>query len=189
MIIINSATVLSSSNWANRPERSGALLTGGGDILQRPIDHPVYYNHSQVALFHWRSPLLKDPESHAEKAVNLIKENIIPVASPKQDTTDSIEKQKQSSADVKVDKKPLIENTSVADAKLESSSVATDEQKKQVDVVRPTLWQRIVKELKHYYDGFKLLGFETKIAFGLLKKVLNGHTLTRRERKQVICRF
>jgi LETM1 and EF-hand domain-containing protein 1 len=51
-------------------------------------------------------------------------------------------------------------------------------------VARPTLWQRIVKELKHYYDGFKLLGFETKIAFGLLKKVLAGHTLTRRERKQ-----
>lgn len=50
---------------------------------------------------------------------------------------------------------------------------------------RKTLWQRIVHELKHYYNGFKLLFIETKIAFRLFRQVLNGHTLTRRERKQV----
>ncbi len=50
---------------------------------------------------------------------------------------------------------------------------------------RKTLWQRIVHEIKHYYNGFKLLFIETKIAFRLLRQVLNGHTLTRRERKQV----
>jgi LETM1 and EF-hand domain-containing protein 1 len=42
-----------------------------------------------------------------------------------------------------------------------------------------------VHELKHYYNGFKLLFIETKIAFRLLRQVLNGHTLTRRERRQV----
>ena len=52
-------------------------------------------------------------------------------------------------------------------------------------VPRPTLWQRIVAECKHYYHGFKLLYFETKVAARLLRQVLNGHTLTRRERKQV----
>jgi hypothetical protein len=51
---------------------------------------------------------------------------------------------------------------------------------------RKSLWQRIVHELKHYYNGFKLLFIETKIAFRLLRQVLNGGTLTRRERKQVI---
>ena len=50
---------------------------------------------------------------------------------------------------------------------------------------RKSLWQRIVHELKHYYNGFKLLFIETKIAFRLFRQVLNGHTLTRRERKQV----
>ena len=50
---------------------------------------------------------------------------------------------------------------------------------------RPTLWQRIVAECKHYYHGFKLLYFETKITVRLLRQVLRGHTLTRRERKQV----
>lgn len=52
-------------------------------------------------------------------------------------------------------------------------------------VQRLTLWQRIVKEIKHYSDGFKLLYFETKIAYGLLKKVIRGETLSRRERRQV----
>ncbi len=45
--------------------------------------------------------------------------------------------------------------------------------------------QRIILELKHYYHGSKLLYIETKIAFRLLHKVLNGHKLIRRERKQV----
>lgn len=54
-----------------------------------------------------------------------------------------------------------------------------------VAVKRKSLWQRIVHELKHYYNGFKLLFIETKIAFRLLRQVLNGHNLTRRERKQV----
>jgi LETM1 and EF-hand domain-containing protein 1, mitochondrial len=52
-------------------------------------------------------------------------------------------------------------------------------------VPRPTLWQRIVAECKHYYHGFKLLYFETKITIRLLREVLKGHTLTRRERKQL----
>ncbi len=47
------------------------------------------------------------------------------------------------------------------------------------------IWQRIIHELKHYYNGFKLLFIETKTAFHLLHRILNGYTLTRRERKQV----
>ena len=52
-------------------------------------------------------------------------------------------------------------------------------------VKRKSIRERIVHELKHYYNGFKLLFIETKIAFRLFRRVLNGHTLTRRERKQV----
>lgn len=47
------------------------------------------------------------------------------------------------------------------------------------------IWQRIIHESKHYYRGCKLLSMETKIAFRLGWQVFNGHTLTRRERKQV----
>jgi hypothetical protein len=44
----------------------------------------------------------------------------------------------------------------------------------QTTEVRLSLWGRIVKELKHYYNGFKLLFFETKIATGLLIHILQG---------------
>ena len=108
------------------------------------------------AKFHSKSnAVFKDPDSNAEKAANLIKENIIQVK--KEETVEAGETKK------------AIETVSPSTA---------------VDVQRPTLWQRIVKELKHYYTGFKLLYFETKIASRLLRSVLNGHTLTRRERRQ-----
>ncbi|CAF3754273.1 unnamed protein product [Rotaria sordida] len=51
-------------------------------------------------------------------------------------------------------------------------------------VKRKSLRQRFVDELKHYYNGTKLLFIETRIAFRLLRQVLNGYILTRRERKQ-----
>ena len=41
--------------------------------------------------------------------------------------------------------------------------------------VRLSLWGRIVKECKHYYNGFKLLYLETKIGFGLFVHVLQGN--------------
>jgi len=69
--------------------------------------------------------------------------------------------------------------------KKDSTISAQTDSKTAVDAQRLTLWQRVVKELKHYYHGFKLLYFETKIASRLLGQVLRGHTLTRRERKQV----
>lgn len=48
-----------------------------------------------------------------------------------------------------------------------------------------TLRQKVVDELKHYYHGFRLLWIDTTIAARMLWRVLHGHTLTRRERRQV----
>lgn len=50
---------------------------------------------------------------------------------------------------------------------------------------RRTIRHRVVSEIKHYYHGFRLLWVDTTIAARLLWKVLNGNTLTRRERRQV----
>ena len=47
------------------------------------------------------------------------------------------------------------------------------------------LWSRFVKELRHYYDGFRLLFIDVRICSRYVWNVLNGATLTRRERKQV----
>lgn len=51
--------------------------------------------------------------------------------------------------------------------------------------IKPTIRHRVINEIKHYYHGFRLLWIDTTIAARLLWKVLNGHTLTRRERRQV----
>ncbi|KAL5021304.1 hypothetical protein ScPMuIL_000459 [Solemya velum] len=52
--------------------------------------------------------------------------------------------------------------------------------------VKPSLWQRFVAELKHYYHGFRLLFIDFRVSSKLLWSILNGKTLTRREHKQLI---
>lgn len=52
-------------------------------------------------------------------------------------------------------------------------------------VVKKALYQRIVDELKHYYNGFRLLGIDIKIAGRMVWRLLHGQLLTRRERRRV----
>ena len=47
------------------------------------------------------------------------------------------------------------------------------------------VWATVKKEALHYWHGTKLLGQEIKISAKLQWKVLQGGTLTRRERRQV----
>ena len=46
-------------------------------------------------------------------------------------------------------------------------------------------WAVVKKEAAHYWAGTKLLGHEIKISTKLLRTVLRGEELTRRERRQV----
>ncbi|XP_034713708.1 mitochondrial proton/calcium exchanger protein isoform X5 [Etheostoma cragini] len=52
--------------------------------------------------------------------------------------------------------------------------------------VRRTVRQWVVDEVKHYYHGFRLLWIDTTIAGRMLWRVLNGHPLSRRERRQFL---
>lgn len=52
-------------------------------------------------------------------------------------------------------------------------------------VAKKSLYQRIVEELKHYYNGFRLLGIDIKIAGRMVWRLLHGQLLTRRERRRV----
>ena len=52
-------------------------------------------------------------------------------------------------------------------------------------VVKKALHQRILDELKHYYNGFRLLGIDIKIAGRMVWRLLHGQLLTRRERRRV----
>ncbi len=51
--------------------------------------------------------------------------------------------------------------------------------------VKLTLGQKISRELKHYWHGTKLLGYEIKLSTRLLAKMLSGYELTRREYNQL----
>ncbi|XP_013858025.1 LETM1 domain-containing protein LETM2, mitochondrial [Austrofundulus limnaeus] len=53
-------------------------------------------------------------------------------------------------------------------------------------IVKKSLYQRIVDELKHYYNGFRLLGIDTKIAGRTVWRLLHGQVLTRRERRRLM---
>lgn len=52
-------------------------------------------------------------------------------------------------------------------------------------IVKKSLYQRVVDELKHYYNGFRLLGIDIKIAGRMVWRLLHGQVLTRRERRRV----
>lgn len=56
------------------------------------------------------------------------------------------------------------------------------------DVIRNprATWQYIKHEANHYWLGSKLLWSEIKLANSILSRVLQGHGMTRRERKQLI---
>ncbi|XP_062852123.1 mitochondrial proton/calcium exchanger protein [Trichomycterus rosablanca] len=56
----------------------------------------------------------------------------------------------------------------------------------EVEPVRKTLGQRVIDEVKHYYHGFRLLWIDTAITGRMLWRVLNGHILSRRERRQFL---
>ncbi|KAJ8285952.1 hypothetical protein GJAV_G00032850 [Gymnothorax javanicus] len=53
-------------------------------------------------------------------------------------------------------------------------------------VARKSLGQRMVEELKHYYNGFRLLGIDISIAGRMAWRLLHGHVLSRRERRRLM---
>jgi LETM1 and EF-hand domain-containing protein 1 len=47
------------------------------------------------------------------------------------------------------------------------------------------VWNKVKHEAQHYWQGSKLLAKEVRISARLQRKILQGETLTRRERRQV----
>jgi LETM1 and EF-hand domain-containing protein 1 len=87
-------------------------------------------------------------------------------------------------------KTPAQDVQTLTELKLEKSAAETKEEKKilakkEEDKKKLTLWQKVKKELVHYWDGTKLLGFEVRISSKLALKMAAGYELTRRERRQL----
>ncbi|KAF7549681.1 hypothetical protein G7Z17_g6236 [Cylindrodendrum hubeiense] len=51
--------------------------------------------------------------------------------------------------------------------------------------VKATIWEKVKKEVQHYWDGSKLMVAEVKISWRLALKMAAGYELTRRENKQL----
>lgn len=66
-----------------------------------------------------------------------------------------------------------------------ASTVGTVSPVQERAVSKKSLYQRIGDELKHYYNGFRLLGIDIKIAGRMVWRLLHGQLLTRRERRRV----
>ena len=56
---------------------------------------------------------------------------------------------------------------------------------KSAEPVISRAWKKIKHEAQHYWHGSKLLAKEVRISARLQRKILQGETLTRRERRQV----
>lgn len=67
-----------------------------------------------------------------------------------------------------------------------ASTAAAVPQAQERAVIKKSLYQRIVDELKHYYNGFRLLGIDTNIAGRMVWRLLHGQVLTRRERRRLM---
>jgi LETM1 and EF-hand domain-containing protein 1 len=57
--------------------------------------------------------------------------------------------------------------------------------KRDEDKLKLTLWGKVKKEARHYWDGTKLLGFEVRVSSKLALKMAAGYELSRRELRQV----
>jgi len=49
-----------------------------------------------------------------------------------------------------------------------------------------TVWEKVVAEAKHYYSGFKLLFLDVKVSSKIIWRIVQGHTLSRRENRQLV---
>lgn len=104
------------------------------------------------------------------------------------------------SADDGDKKKGLVSAPSSLDSNPNDSKVAA---KSKLDMVKSVLksiavgtkeivmnpkqtWEAIKHEAHHYWMGSKLLWSEIKITTGILQRLLQGHGITRRERRQLL---
>lgn len=86
-----------------------------------------------------------------------------------------------------VDKTKALESMSLSELAEAKSSAKPDEKaavKKEEDK-RLTIGQKIWKEIRHYWDGTKLLATEVRISSKLALKMAAGYELSRRENRQV----
>ncbi|KAI9456449.1 LETM1-domain-containing protein [Russula earlei] len=72
-----------------------------------------------------------------------------------------------------------------ADPSSPQPSLPTAKSSNPADPVLSRIWNKVKHEAQHYWHGTKLLAKEVRISARLQRKILQGETLTRRERRQL----
>ncbi|GAA5866011.1 hypothetical protein JCM8547_002913 [Rhodosporidiobolus lusitaniae] len=81
---------------------------------------------------------------------------------------------------------PAAEGKQLAiDEKKDSKAVAKKEEKKEKGTRVQRMWATVKKEALHYWHGTKLLGKEIRISWRLVRRLMVGKKLTRREHRQL----
>lgn len=129
-------------------------------------------------------PKIKEAESNVEKAVRFLQSEKASSESSTRTATATATSTIYDSSAVFPSATPTTTATSTSTSTVPATTgaVATTA----VGKPKKSLWERVKEEAIHYYNGFKLLGIETRITFRLLRLVTQGHTLTRREKKQLV---
>ncbi|XP_048186715.1 LETM1 domain-containing protein LETM2, mitochondrial isoform X2 [Perognathus longimembris pacificus] len=80
--------------------------------------------------------------------------------------------------------KPQLEQTS--EKPKETSPQSTKRPETKINERKQSIRQKVVDELKYYYNGFHLLWIDTKVAARMVWRLLHGQVLTRRERRRLL---
>ena len=161
----------SSRNYMDSSRTLNCLSNSLGEHYVSQHNHVLEHRkdrfYSQLGIhvpsrsFHSSVTLLDIERSKVEQAVKALK-------SDKKDDT------KKGEEVAKKEKTPVIPQP-------EPKKPATPD----TTVAKKSLRQRIWAEVVHYYHGFRLLFLDIRICMRYLRKVTQGQTLTRRERRQV----
>ncbi|XP_067378173.1 LETM1 domain-containing protein LETM2, mitochondrial isoform X2 [Channa argus] len=148
-----------------------------------PIRHSRYsYPHCYRghALSHGHSSALRARSLHSSGAwlQDIKQEDNKASASATQDASSGV---KNDSVAAAPQSQPLSPPTPVS-----NNTAAVIPPVQERGVVKKSLYQKIVDELKHYYNGFRLLGIDIKIAGRMVWRLLHGQVLTRRERRRLM---
>ena len=99
----------------------------------------------------------------------------------KEDNSAAKSDSKQKQPDTTADEAKMTE----INAKKEDLAKSQEIAKKEKEEKKLTIWQKVKKEARHYWDGSKLLAAEVRISWRLALKMAAGYELTRREHKQL----
>lgn len=80
----------------------------------------------------------------------------------------------------------IVSQSTASPASVSTTTTAAVPPQLERTLVKKSLYHRVVDELKHYYNGFRLLGIDINIAGRMVWRLLHGQILTRRERRRLM---